>query len=555
VNQAVKKPAVAAEVDWSATAPVDRSKLASGVFKFGGLGENRRQFRISQRELGSVAVSIRPHGKEEWVGMRLWDFTSISFGLVYERGDRAWPNPAGAEAPSGGPDPISSMQPGDEVEIRIKVQGDQVFQIWCQLKNISDFKGGKKLGLRRLDINFPQAVDVERREAFRLPLTPSLSLNAKVMHPYIYGHWCGLRVSDVNKEMGLAFLSTDPSILIFEGMELQVHFELASHRRTPMKVRVTWVHAASADQVKFGAACVDLDWSLHNGLCDFLLYSRQWTPARLRQAGFRSQFVKSRLRFRSVKTMDDYAEVLELRRNAYVGAGKKPQGTTLEEMASKLDGQSRILMAHHQDKLVGTLTFTFPNSEDLLLDSEACFPGKKYPVAIPPKTNLIEVSRLCIHEEYRSTDLLQGMFEHGIKHFLLSDRHWLLSSAVAELLPMYERIGFFGLKASYRHTALNNQEHHLIMAHRNTFLSGSGMNPLVWSSVFGDLVRHLLDRGYIKAPGLILAWIRLKLLLNPLAKRFMEKRTRDAFRKHLDGLRKAAFKSKPIEPAPAPTED
>jgi hypothetical protein len=77
----------------------------------------------------------------------------------------------------------------------------------------------------------------------------------------------------------------------------------------------------------------------------------------------------------------------------------------------------------------------------------------------------------------------------------------------------------------------------------------------VWNSIFGDLVSHLLDRGYIKAPGTLLAWIRLKLILNPFAKRFMENRTRAAFRKHLDGLRKTVFKVKPVEPEAAPVDD
>ncbi len=537
-------------VDWSAVPQIDPGLLEAGDFKFSGKSENRAQERISQRELGSVRIALRSPGQAAWLSVKLWDFTSISFGVLHQPEKETWPAPAGLDhadaldpkpvkysAKDQSPSAASGFQVGDEVEVEIQLPGNQEFRIWCQVKNVSGYKAGTKIGLRRLDINFPQAVDINRREAFRLPLAPSLALNARVAHPFIFGHWCPLLVSDVNRNMGLSFLSQDPSILIFEGMQLKIHFELASHRETPMIARVAWVHATEANEVKFGVTCMDMAWTLHNGICDFLVFSRLWSPARLRQAGFRSQQVKGRLRFRSVKTMDDYAEVLYLRRDAYVGIGKKPAGTRPEEMAGNLDGLSRILMAHHQDKLVGTLTFTFPVREDAVLDSQAGFPGQKYPVEIPPKANLIEVSRLCIHEEYRSTDLLQGMFEHGIKHFLLSDRHWLLTSAVAELLPIYQRIGFRKLKAAYKHRALNNQEHHLILAHRDAFLYGQGMNLLVWNTMFGELIGHLLGRRLIKVPGHVRAIIRLKLLFLPLSKRMLEKSASRAFKKHLDTLR------------------
>lgn len=545
--------------DWTAVPKIDPDKLETGLYKFSGPEENRSQERISQRELGQVAIALRIPGSEGWIPVRLWDFTSISFGVVLELEKQAWPAPAGMEQTLGESEKregkSSAQKPGlcsgDEVQVQIRISAHQEFEVWCQVKNAVPHKDGMKYGLRRMDVNFPQTVEVERREAFRLPLAPTLSLKARVRHPYMYGHWCTLQVSDMNRNMGLSFLCEDPSILVFEGMELKIHFELASHRETPMLARVTWVHATEAHRVKFGLACVDMPLAVHNGLCDFLLYSRQWTPGRLRQAGFQARNVKRRLRFRSVKSMEDYSEVLHLRRDAYVGAGKKDQSTRPEDMAGALDGQSRILMAHHQDKVVGTLTFTFPLTEEAVLDSQAGFPGRKYPVRLPPKANLIEVSRLCINEEYRGTDLLQGLFEHGVKHFLMSDRYWLLTSAVGELLPLYERIGFKKLGASYRHPGLNHLEHHLILAHRDSFLRGKGLNLLVWNTLFGDLIGHLMYRNLIRLTRFERAIISTKLLMAPFSKRIMENQAAKAFRRHLDVLRRDSTHQLPGPPKTA----
>ncbi|MDB5106314.1 MAG: type pilus assembly PilZ [Fibrobacteres bacterium] len=525
------------ENDWSPI-PVQDRKHGSKKHVRPSVKEDKRvQNRFSQRELGSVSVAIRL-SEDAWQPVRLWDFTSIGFGILYPDEGRDKPQ----EAP---------YREGDEIGLRIKIEANQEFEVQCEVKNVRRWKNGFKLGLRRMDLNFPRPVNLERREGFRLPIGPSLSLKARVRHPFIYGHWCAMQASDLNKNMGFSFVSHDESILLFEGMEFPIYFDLASYRQFPMRVRVAWINATSAQEVRFGVECVDLDFRLHNGICDFLLYSRQWTPARLFEAGFRVQQVKGHLRFRSVKTMEDYAEVLYLRRDAYVGAGKRSRETTPEQMATALDGKSRILMAHHHGRLVGTITFTFPTSEETVLDSQAGFQGGKYPVQLPPKANLIEVSRLCVHQEYRGTDVLQGMFEHGLKHFLMSDRHWLLTSAMDELMPIYERIGFKKLKASYKHPQLNNKEHHLIIATRTSFLGGFGINLFVWNSLFGELIQHLISHNLVAISTLEKAFIRAKLLLQPLSRRFLAARSEKAFRQHLETLRLASYKERPAE-APIP---
>jgi predicted GNAT family N-acyltransferase len=525
---------VPAAGDWSAAMESGTGSAAGNSDRPSVARELRNQARTSQRELGKVAIAIRLPGGE-WREVRLWDFSSIGFGIVLV------PR-AGEPAP---------VKPGEEAALRVRVEAQQEFEVWCQVKNVKAWKGKFKIGLRRMDLNFPRAVNIERRESFRLPLAPSLSLHARTAHPFIYGHWCRMEVSDLNQRMGFSFVSRDESILVFEGMELRIHFELASCRHLAMRARVAWINASRANEVRFGVACVDMDFRLHNGICAYLFCSRQWTPARLSDAGFRPRHVKSHLRFRSVRSMEDYAEVLKLRREAYVGAGKRGEETRPEDMASPLDGKSRILMAIHHTRLVGTLTFTFPVDEDTILDSQTGFPGAKYPVPVPPKANLIEVSRLCIDSEYRGTDVLQGLFEHGLKHFLLSDRHWLLTSAMDELLPMYGRIGFRRLGASYKHPRLNHKEHHLIIASRTTFLAGLGLNILVWNSIFGKLVRYLMDHELLRLTFWERALIRAKLAFQPLAGHLLSRSAKLAFQKHLDSLQLLQMKAPADESVPA----
>lgn len=504
------------------TRQLDRSRLEAGAYKFDKARDARRQLRISQRELGRVAIAVQKTewaDEQKWVNAKLWDFSSISLGIRVDKSD--W-------------------EVGDRLKVRLQAAAEtHVFE--CTLMSKRECQGAAlpqwHLGLRREDVTAPQGRDGSRREDERLRLAPAVNLVARIKHPFLFAHWCHVRAYDVNRSMGFAFECQDPSLLVFIGMTIDLHFELPGMRLLPLKARVAWVFAEGDHCVRFGVSCVAMDFALHNSISDFLLVTRHWSPARLREAGFRVQQVKQRLRFRTVKNGEDYEAVLLLRRDAYVGAGRKPEGTPPEAMAGRLDKQSRIITAWHGSELVGSLTFAFPNSEDVILDSEAGFPGHRYPVQVPRKTDLIEVSRLCIHQAYRSTDLLQGLFEHGMQHFLSSERKWLLSSAIPELLPLYLRIGFKTLGATYRHPALGNAEHHLISAHRDAFLKGKGMRYAVWLGLFGDVLRFLVSRhGRLFS---ITQRLRLAphLIIHPLMKRMIRARLRRAFKQYLATLR------------------
>ncbi len=509
-------------VDWSARPKVDYSKLNTGIFKHQSIQEQRALGRISERELGVIKTFIKSNYHADWQAVKLWDFSSLGFGILI--------------APEMVKH-IDAINVGQALQVQIKTADKQDVQVWCEVKNISSRKDGFKIGLRRQDLNDPRPMSPERREHPRLPMGAQLSLHARFKHPLLLGNWCNLQVADINPHMGFSFLSKDPSTFVFVGMEFELYFEIANFRNLAYTGRISWVSAFRENEVKFGSQCLNINYHLHNGICDLLLFSQQWTPAQLRACGFRAKLVKEHLRFRTVKSNEDYAQVLHLRRNAYVQAGKKNESTTAEEMASSLDGKSRILMAWHRDELVGSMTFAFPTTEDTLLDSQKGFEGQKYPVALPPKSNLIEVSRLCIHRDYRGTDLLTGIFEHGLKYFLLSDRHWLLTSAVNELLPLYEKIGFYKLGASYKHPALNNLEHHLIICHRSAFLTGKGISVFTWNALFGDLMQYLVQRNLLPLSWWGKKWIHLCLLLKPICDTLTSKKYIMEFNRHIERIR------------------
>ena len=63
------------------------------------------------------------------------------------------------------------------------------------------------------------------------------------------------------------------------------------------------------------------------------------------------------------------------------------------------------------------------------------------------------------------------------------------------------------------------------------------MNLLVWNTLFGDVVRHLLDGNLVSMCRPERALVRVKLLLHSFSKGLLENRSKWAFRKHLRTLR------------------
>jgi hypothetical protein len=239
--------------------------------------------------------------------------------------------------------------------------------------------------------------------------------------------------------------------------------------------------------------------------------------------------------FRFLETMEEYAQVLALRRSAYVDVGKKDSATKPEEMSVLKDKDSRILCAFHDDTLVATAAITFPARNDEVLRSEAAFPDGKYPILHPPRTELLEVNSLCTHKDYRRGDLLQTMFEQIARIFILSGRTWIITLAETSLLPIYLGIGF---RNTGKTCEFMGRMHHLIHVEREVALEGRRIGLFRWNLLYGDLMEDILERRMLPLGYLARLRLRFMLTFKPLAKRWMFSHYERAFRQSLENKEK-----------------
>ena len=256
------------------------------------------------------------------------------------------------------------------------------------------------------------------------------------------------------------------------------------------------------------------------------------TPDTLKRLGFPIRFFRKRLVFRFVETMEEYGEVLNLRRNAYVEAAKRPEETIPEEMSLDWDRSSRILCAFHEGKLIASAALTFPFDESYVLRTETAFPDSRFPMETLPKTELMEVNSLCTHKDYRRGDLLHAMFEQIGRIFILSDRKCIMNLSDGNLLPMYKRIGFRDLG----HTGIFlGREHHLIRLTKEAITLGKGMPLIDWTLVYGDMMADILEKRMLPFTLAEACAIRAKLVLRGLIKRLNGARREKEFQRTISG--------------------
>ncbi len=432
--------------------------------------DNRRLCRIPVRENEGVnATAILSAGTPS-VLFNVTDMSSL--GLCIE-----------SEEPM-----LHSVEPGDGVELALSCR-DERFQLECVIRHLSPMENSRiRLGLVRRN----------HSPAKPPPDFPfdKISLNASCRHPYYYNENVVLRITGISRN-DLIVECDDPEFLLFPSMPISISLHLPTPKKDVVVGRVTWMEIPEKGKTRFGVAIRQLSQGIQNSIARYLFHLYDWKPVQLREIGLDFKGYRPLIKFRSLRTHDEYLEVLKLRRLAYTSVGKIDKNCTAADLASDLDHKSRIITAYHHDTLVGTVGLLFPDHEKMILDTERTF-ASGFPVKLPPKKTMIEIARLCITPDYRATDILFGMFEQIYLILITSGREYILSSTDDHMWTLYKRLGFRKTGLVYEHPLLNGLAHHVMILHKNSLLFGMGVSPFVWMKLYGSMTEHLRSIGAVR---------------------------------------------------------
>ncbi len=372
----------------------------------------------------------------------------------------------------------------DQVQVELSCKNN-VFNFTCIICHTNTLDDQRtKLGLLRL----PQNIDSLSKHP-----PDRISIAAITRHQHYYNEYLVLKITDISKK-NFTIECNDPELLVFPSMAISFVIHIFSEKGDEITGQVTWIENPEKGKTRFGIEIQHITENTHKMMARYLFHLHDWKPRDLRKMGFSCRDYRPLIKFRSLRTHEEYVEVLKLRKLAYVGAQKIDKNCAHEDLASELDRKSRILVAYHQDKLVGTVSIIFPDHQEMMLDTEKVFENG-YRIELPPKVKMIEIARLCITPDYRATDILYGMFEHIYRILITSGREYIISSTDEHMWPLYKKIGFKKVGLPYEHPVFKGIKHDIMLLQKNSLLYSKGISPLVWGTIFMNITDHLIETG------------------------------------------------------------
>ncbi len=431
--------------------------------------DKRRLDRIPVRENEGIKAAVLINGRGDPFRFNVEDISSLGLGLQ-------------SEEPL-----VNPFQIDDRLTVALAFR-DQQFQFPGIVCHLTEQENRHiKLGLLRINQSTPKDLPVEPFDR--------IAMKAVTRHPYYYNEDVILTITAIARN-DCTVECLDPEFLVFPAMPISMALHIFQSQNNAVSGRVTW-QEITPGKTRFGMVIEKLTETTRNAVAAYLFHLHDWKPIELRSLGFDFKGYRPLIKFRSMRTHDQYLEVLKLRRSAYLSAGKIDKNCTDGDLASDLDRKSRIVLAYHHERLVGTVSLLFPDRENMILDTEKTFTGG-YPIRLPLKQTMIEVARLCITPDYRATDILHGIFEQIYRILITSGREYILSSTDDRMWPLYRRIGFKKTGMSYDHPVLKGIRHHVMLLHKDSLLFGKGISPFVWLKFFMHMTDHLLSIGALR---------------------------------------------------------
>lgn len=368
----------------------------------------------------------------------------------------------------------------------------------------------------RLGLEFEQS-PAQHDTGLRLPA--STPLYGLIEHPFLYDQTALIRVLSVSREK-LLVRCEDRSFAVFPTMGVVFSLNLFGSQE-PVHGRV--VSSRSVDGgTEFVVEITAMTRETSEGLVRYVLTLVDIEPFELRKVGFETNRIKDIINYRFVRSQQEYYEVLQLRHITYAAVKKLSRDADLTSSSHDYDAHSRILGAWHHNRLVGSAALFFPDGKTVPFEVQKCLSPADFR-KLPNPSEMMEVAGLCLHHNYRKSDILVGIFQRIFKTMIETKKTYILACCDSYLWKIYESIGFKKTGLSY--TVMKNNRPltlHVILVHRHVGAYGWSLDPMRWQEIYAGMSDFLDSQGklprsprHLAVSPIYKAYIRSMNLLNP----------------------------------------
>jgi predicted GNAT family N-acyltransferase len=473
------------------------SRRDSYQLDFSGIHESINPADIRGNE--RVLARIRKRGGGfPFEDIRVWRLSPLGIELIL--------NPEG-----------NAFQKGDPIDLELIVSGQRTSFEGLVVDLVLANETLKVLGVRLSKKISSTVSGVDRRGGERWICSDEFLPTSVAPTPGRFDDFMYFQVRDVSSE-GLQLSCSLRNKFLIPGMRMSLTTVFPMAQVVQLEVEVVRVGVsafAGRDRLVVGTKFRSLSDHARAIIGQYVLqFSNVDTLAELKNAGLAPKSVSHGVDFYNLKSEEDYRAVLDLRYLAHTVDGNLKEGSSPEGLADIHDARSRIVVGKYKGRVVATARIRF-NELDEPLEHEAYV---EWPKTLPRRDQIIEISRVATHPDFRRNDLLAALFRYCYLNVVQRDRPWVVISCLDQMLPFYEKIGFVQTGLRHREPLWKDDRVLNIMI-INIFelIVGRGVNPLYWNLMWRDVAQYLSAESVIQPTGIDRVRMMAYHALSPMA--------------------------------------
>lgn len=457
---------------------------------------NPADIRNTDRVLGRIRRRTVTVG--EFVPVQVWKLSPLGIELVQ-------------------PESESPFAKGDQVDLEITLAGQRTRFEGLVVDLIQSAGHAELLGIRLSKRHAEEIPVDDRRRTTRWLCSDEFFPTAIAPTPGRFDDFVYFKVRDISKE-GLQLVCSLRNKFLIAGMRLQlvVVFPMGSVTNLQVEIaRVGITSIGSKDRLVVGSKFVELSAFARQVIGQYLIqFGDVESLETLRAVGLAPKSVSLGVDFYNLKSEEDYLEVLELRRLAHELDGNLKAPVEAIDMGDIDDARGRIIVGKYRGKVVATARVRY-NELDEPLEHEA---HVVWPKELPRRDQIIEISRVATHPDYRRNDLLAALFRFTCQNCVQPERPWLVLSCLDNMVPFYKKIGL--KETGIRHTEpiwKDDRVLNVLIINISEMVLGRDANPFYWNMLWKDLAELLIEQQAVNPTGMDKVRLMIYRLLGPLA--------------------------------------
>jgi predicted GNAT family N-acyltransferase len=431
-----------------------------------------------------VLARIRPRkGDSAFESVRVWRLSPLGIELVADSLDL-------------------HLEKGQPIDLELVVAGQRTVFEGLVVDVVGNHDGIGFLGVR-LSRKLVSAVPgVERRTGERWLCSDDFLPTCVAPTPGRFDDFMYFQVRDISAD-GLQLSCSLRNKFLIPGMRfsLTTVFPMAQVIALDVEVvRVSIAAYAGRDRLVIGTKFKSLPEHARSILGQYILqFGNVETLEDLRKVGLAPKSVSLGVDFYNLKSEDDYRAVLDLRLLAHTRDGNIGEGGSADDLADINDARARIIVGKYKGRTVATARVRFNDLDEPLEHEEFV----EWPKSLPRRDQIVEISRVATHPDFRKNDLLAALFRYCYLNVVQSDRPWVVISCLDHMVSFYEKIGFS--QTGLRHTEplwKSDRVLNILIININELIVGRGVNPFYWNIMWRDVAQYMSSQSAIDPTGI-----------------------------------------------------